>query len=288
MYLFTIYGVHFEIFSSPIELYFKILYVIMNIMSALHLLYIVDKTTGENFEKRGIPMKKKLSSVLMIIALLSLVFGSTCFAAVTPASLVSSLDKEDAKDTYDVADYEELTLAIQEEMIRQLDNEILYCFYVHFPQNSKTFSLNLYTVEEDYVLGNEFATDWFLDNQHSGTQIVGFINNLYKKDFAKSFDEDAASALSWAIIPISSRVDLRDSIEDSIKKEKVPITYEFLSLGNDNWSMVIVNFNLYQISEGDTLSSIAKKFDMPVSQLAKNNGIEDSNQINVGNFLVIR
>ncbi|MFR5190913.1 MAG: LysM peptidoglycan-binding domain-containing protein, partial [Clostridia bacterium] len=77
-------------------------------------------------------------------------------------------------------------------------------------------------------------------------------------------------------------------IEDSIKKEKVPITYEFLSLGNDNWSMVIVNFNLYQISEGDTLSSIAKKFDMPVSQLAKNNGIKDSNQINVGNFLVIR
>ena len=148
------------------------------------------------------------------------------------------------------------------------------------------FSPQLFAVEEDYCLGNEFFLDK-LTQEATGIQILGFVEKDYAEDFVNSFEKDAAKTFVEATMPLSSRIDLKESIVEDIQQKEIPIFME-LSFINEEWCSIKLNFNLYEVSEDETLSAIAEKFNIPVSELAEKNGITNRNQLFVGDVLIIR
>lgn len=233
----------------------------------------------------GFPMRKSFMMLLTTL-LLTLAFSSNCLAAVTPSSISISLDTENAnKGSFKKKDFCEIISSSQKEMERQLlETDFRTCLYAIVEKDS--FSPQLFVVEEDYCLGNEFFLDE-LTEKITGIQILGFVERTYAEDLVSSFEKDAAKTFVEATMPLSSRIDLKESIVEYINQKDIPIFME-LSFINEEWCSIKLTFNLYEVSENETLSAIAEKFNIPVSELSEKNGITDSNQLFVGDVLIIR
>ncbi|MFR0823427.1 MAG: LysM peptidoglycan-binding domain-containing protein [Clostridia bacterium] len=229
---------------------------------------------------------RKFFMMSLTTLLLTLAFSSNCLAAVTPSSISISLDTENAnKGNFKKKDFCEIISSSQKEMERHLiEEDFMSCLYTCVQKDF--FSPQLFAVEEDYCLGNEFFLDK-LTQEATGIQILGFVEKDYAEDFVNSFEKDAAKTFVEATMPLSSRIDLKESIVEDIQQKEIPIFME-LSFINEEWCSIKLNFNLYEVSEDETLSAIAEKFNIPVSELAEKNGITNRNQLFVGDVLIIR
>lgn len=74
---------------------------------------------------------------------------------------------------------------------------------------------------------------------------------------------------------------LKMSPEEEVKKEEVPIIEE------EQIEKETEEYTIYKVESGDTLWSIAKKFNVTVDDIIKANELEDPNKLQVGQELKI-
>ena len=216
---------------------------------------------------------KKFTSMLLVVVL-SLGLNIPCYAAVNPSMIAEDL----SFDKLPMEAYDEEMSTLQEEMVKYLtDSDMSTCLYTHIYPYEEGFTTQLFLTQKDFSL----------DCDTSGiTQFTGFLKADSYDTFVEAFAKDSLSSIVEFLMPISISEEEKEAFMQKIQRENLPVSWSIQSVNKDYFILEIA-FNKYVISEGDTLTSIAEKFNVSVDQLVALNGIADPDLIYVNDFLII-
>ena len=211
---------------------------------------------------------------MLLIVVLSLGLNIPCYAAVKPSMIAEDI----SFDKLPMEAYDEEMSTLQEEMVKYLTvNDMPTCLYTHIYPYEEGFTTQLFLTQKDF----------FLDHDTSGiTQFTGFIKAGSYDTFVETFAKDSLSSIIEFLMPVSISKEEKETFMQKIQRENLPVSWSIQSINKDYFILEIA-FNKYVVSEGDTLSSIARKFNVSVDQLVELNEIANPDLIYVNQFLMI-